>query len=346
MNKANRDKNKQLRKFIFLIFVAVLALLFFLYTKHLKEEVIDKLIEEQVEALTIDIDGKRLTKEKNNLIYSSTLRPQLKIFVPKNIDITSLSIKIDNSENVLMDEFYGETNLDEPRRELTFQPSYMITPQVHYLIAEYQKSEGELESMSFKFVLIFNETFDESLENSRVWIIPEGRSPEWFRVQNGKLLVQPVTEDRHSSLAFLYAFSNDVTIDFELIPIKDNVSTVFYFLEFGSFVIGSNGNEEMVLVRKGHPDLFGRPFKLHPPHRYHIRITRENFEYKLVVKELFGNDRISPTTQFLDESIILAYEDLAEKELTVHNPSHIGFSIWQNSEGVFIDDIFITGFSN
>lgn len=340
-------ERKKERKFIFLVLVlvALLALLFFTKKEYLKEETIKKLIEEPVEALTIDVDGIRIVKEKNNLVYSSTLRPKFHIFVPKNIDIKSLSIKIDKSENVLIDEFYGETNLDELKRKLTFQPSYMITPQEHYLIAEYQKSEGKLESINFKFVLIFNEVFDKSLEKSRVWIIPEGRSPEWFSVQNGKLLVRPATEDRHSSLAFLYPFRNNATIDFELTPIKDNVSAVFYFLESGSFVIGSNDNKDMVLLRKDRPDLFGKSFELSPEHRYHIRITRKNFEYKLMAKELFENDRVSPTTQFLDENILIEYKDLAEKKLTVHKPNHIGFSLWQNSEGVFVDNIFITGFS-
>ncbi len=338
---------KNYKKFIliFLILMGILISLFLIYmSNYLKEKIITEPIKKPIEFLTIDIDGKTLMSGENNFIYSSSLRPEFSILVPQNIDIESLILKIDNSENVLVDKFYGETNINKTKRIFTFQPSFMFTPEKHSLILGSQN--GESSSTNFNFILVFNEEFNEPLGSSKVWIIPRSRSSEWFNVQNGKLLAKPMTEDNLSSLAFLYSFAYDARIDFELSPIKNNVSLVFYFLEFGSFAVGSNGNKNTALLQKNRPDLLGKPFELLSGHHYHVYVTRKDFKYELAIKELINNERINPLKQFSDDDVLLKYTDIGEQELPTHKPNHIGFSLWQNSEGIFIDDIFITGFSN
>jgi len=335
------------KKFILIFLVLIIAFIstFFVYNKYFKKEVIIE-PEKEVEFLTINIDETMLLKNENNFIYSSSLRPKFVILVPQNIDIESLSLKLDNSENILTDKFYGETNIDKPKRNIIFEPSFMLTPQKHSLLVDYKNIDGKSSSMDFNFALVFKENFNEPLKNSKVWIIPEGRSPEWFDVQNGKLLAKPMTADSRSSLAFLYTFNGDARIDFELSPIENNVSLVFYFLEFGSFTIGSNNNKDIVLYRKNQPNLFGEQFGLLSGHRYHIYLARKNFKYELAIKELVNDEQVNPVAQFSDDNILLRYNDFSEQKLTVHNPNHIGFSLWQNSNGVFIDNIFITGFSD
>jgi hypothetical protein len=341
---------KNYKKFILisLVLIGTLTSLFFIYKNCFEKKIITEPIKEPIEFLTIDIDGKTLVSEENNFIYSSFLRPKFNIFIPQNIDIESLSLKIDNSENVLVDEFYGKTSIDETKRSLTFWPSYMFTPEKHRLIVEYQNLNGKSFSLNSEFILVFNENFNEPLKNSKVWIIPQNRPSDWFNVKDSKLLAKPMTNDNFSSLAFLYTFEKDVTVDFELTPVKNKVSMIFYFLEIGSFTIGSNDNKTIVLIRENQPDLFAKSFELLAGHRYHIHITRKDFEYKLGIKELFNGQKIDFMDRFLEENILLNYADIdiLNNNQNTFRKNHIGFSLWGNSDGVFIDDIFITAFAN
>jgi len=333
--------SKKYKKFILVLLLIILVLVvsFFIYKKHFRQESIVEPIIEPKEILTVYVDGKKLDKEKDNFIYSSTLFPKFSIFIPENVEKESVNFQIDSSKNVLTDEFYGDTDWSEKGRRFIFRPSYMLVPQIHQVIVDYKDLDGNLASMNFDFILVFQESFDKPLEDSSVWIVPEDRSPEWFRVQDGKLLAQPATKDGHSSLAFLYPFPGDITVDFKLIPIGDNVSLVFYFLDSKDFVIGSNSNNKMILFRKGESSLAGKNFELASNRNYHIRITRKECVYQLAIRELVDEARVDSTAEFLSENIMIEYKDCS------YYSDHIGFSLWQNSSGVFIDNVFITGFS-
>ncbi len=327
--------------------VGVLGLLFFIFYKYYPhEEAIIKPPEKGLsEIITVSINGKVITDQENNFIYSSTLQPKFDVFISEGLDIENLSLKIDDSVDILREEFYGEINQKREKDGLriVFNPSFVVKPQKHFIVATYQDSKEGVSSIRFDFLLIFNEKFDKPLEQSKTWIIPKDRSPEWFQIQDGKLLGQPTTRDAHSSLAFLYPFSDDIKMDFEITPKGNNVSLVFYFLEFGSFTFGSNDNKSIVLFRKGKPNLWGESFEMLPEHRYHIRITREDFKYRVAIKELINNEELDPNIHFSESKVLLQVDDSSSRESKLID-NHVGFSIWQNSEGVLIDNIFLTSF--
>lgn len=329
---------KSIKFILILLLIIVLVALFFVYKNYFKEEeVTTKPLPR--EALAVYIDGKKLDKERDNFIYSSILRPEFSIFVSEDVEKESIDFQIDRSRNVLKDEFYGEIEWNEKERRFIFRPSYMLEPQQHQLVVGYKDLSGNLISVNFDFVLVFQENFDKPLEDSSVWIIPEDRSSEWFRVESGKLLSEPVTEDDRSSLAFLYPFDNSIMIDFELIPKGDNVSLLFYFLGSRTFVIGNNNNNRMTLLRGGENSLEGKSFELTANHRYHVRIVRTECNYQLIIKELSEEEMVNPKTDFSSEDILIDYTDCSQK------PDRIGFSLWSKSDGVLLDNIFITGFS-
>lgn len=333
--------SKKFKKIILALSLIVLILVtIFVYKNYLREKFLINLPKEHVESTMVYIDEIKLAEGDKNFIYSSTLIPVFKIVFPKNAVIESMRLQIDETRDVLRDEFYGETNLDTTNREFIFRPSYMFLPEKHQLVIEYRDLDGNLLSKTFNFVFVFSENFDKTIKDSNVWIVPEGRSSEWFNVKNGKLLAQPATEDGHSSLAFLYSFPGDITVDFELIPIGNNVSLVFYFLDSKSFVIGSDSNNRVILLRKGEAFLNGKSFKLLSEYHYHVRIVRKNCDYQLFIKELIGDTLIDSTMVFSDNDKVIDYTNCTYKS------DRIGFSVWQNSNGIFIDNIFITGFSS
>ena len=325
--------------FILLLIILLLVGLFFIYKNYFKKEDVttEPLLKE---VLAIYIDGEKLDKEKNNFIYSSILRPEFNIFISEEIEKESINFRIDKSRNVLEDEFYGETKWDEKKRRFTFQASYMLEPQEHQLVVSYEDFSGNLASVNFDFILVFEEKFEKVLEDSSVWIIPEGRSSVWFNVQDEKLSAKPMTDDDRSSLAFLYPFDNNVTVDFELMPKGDNISLLFYFLSSRTFVIGNNNNNRMTLLRGGQGALDGKFFELTANRRYHVRIIREKCTYQLIIKELIGEETVNPKTDFSNDDILIDYTDCSQKA------DRIGFSLWSKSGGVLLDNIFITGFSN
>lgn len=332
---------KELKTIILILLLTTAVLVaIFIYRSYFKEGIPPQPTEKPVERLIVYVDEKKLIENEDKFIYTSTLRPNFNIFVPEKIDTKSVSLRIDDSMNVLMDEFYGKTILDKKEKKIIFQPSYMFTPQEHRLLVQYKDSDGNLASMNFNFILIFQEKFDKPLEDSSVWIVPAGRSSAWFNVQDGGLEVRPRSIDGHSSLAFLYPFPDDVTVDFELIPAGNNVSLVFYFLDSKSFVIGSDSNSKIILLRKEETSLPGKSFELLSGHHYHVRIIRKNCTYQLFMKGLNEGVSPDPIVAFLDNDILIDYTSCAYKS------DRIGFSLWQNSKGVLIDNIFITGFSN
>lgn len=338
-------KSKTISIFVMLLIVAF-GIFFFIYKYYFEEEIIIEPTEKGLsEMITIDINKKTLIDKEENLIYSSTLQPKFDIFISENIDIKNLFFQLDDFGDILRKEFHGEITQQKEKNglRLIFTPSFIIKPEKHFLVAKYQDPDKGLSSIKFDFILVFNEKFDEHLGESKVWVIPKGRSSEWFQVQDGKLLARPMTKDAHSSLAFIYPFNKDAKIDFELIPKGNNISLVFYFLEFGDFAIGSNDNERIVLFQKDKPNLYGKSFKMLIDHRYHVRITKKDFQYQLAIKKLNNNEQVDPTEQFFSDNILLQIDDSLPERLRVVD-KHIGFSVWQNSEGVFLDDIFITNF--
>jgi len=339
--------DKKLKTIIIFVFLLIVSFgaIFFIYKYYFEQEIIIESTEKDLsEMITIDINKKTLVDKEKNLIYSSTLQPKFDIFVSEDIDIKNLSFQLDDFGDILRKEFYGEIIQQKEKNglRLIFTPSFIIKPEKHFLIAKYQYPDKGLLSIKFDFILIFNEKFEEQLERSESWSIPKDRPSEWFKIQDGKLLVQPTTKDAHSSLAFVYPFNGDVRIDFELTPVGDNISLVFYFLEFGDFAIGSNDNERIILFRKDKPNLYGESFKMLANNRYHICITKKGFQYKLAIKELNNDELVDPVEQFFSDNILLQVNDSSLGAID----KHIGFSVWQNSEGIFIDDIFITSFLN
>ena len=337
------------KKFFIVIFaIAIFVLLSFLFlVANTPREKIEVDVKEKVKPVTL-IDfyvNEHFLEQEVNLIYLDDLRPNIKISASFDLrPKEKVSLFIDNSSNVIKDSFYGDTSYDDAGLSIEFVPSFALTPGLHTLEFVLFDNE-EKHNIKRNFFVGYYDSFDKNLSNSKVWIIPEKNPDNWFLVKNGNLSIIPQTKDGHSSLAFLYQIENNVKVDFSLKPLGENVSLLFYFINSvkNQFVFGSNDNQSTVLLRNdkgGSSTLYGKEFKFETESSYQIRIVRKNGEYTLSARKNSDENKINP---FLEEDCfekLLVYIDPYFEKTSSH-PTNIGFALWNNSNGVFLDDVYI-----
>lgn len=301
--------------------------------------------------LYVYVFNKQLYSDKQNIVYVNEFHPSIVLeFAPDFNDDKSVELSLDGSLNIFGDDFYGTTEFLS-KDKMKFTPDFVVVPGTHELLIRYNDAEGKIVENKFNFVLAYHETFEKSIEKSQSWVLPKDTPPEWFQVSNGKLTIIPMSDAKHASLAFLYAIQGDLSIDFELTPLGENVSTVLYLIDSvrNEFVIGSNNNKRNLLYHRtpdGTKRIEGEEFLLEKRSRYHIRLDLRESEYTLFIKKLKADELVDPTLLNDNFKHIITYYDPDKDRSEGRMPDYLGVSLWQNSDGITIDDIFISYFGN
>ncbi len=343
--KEEDNKEKKTRRifFIFLVFAIILSGLIYYQCRN---DINKTVLSNKAKEIKIYVNGLELKDGKINTIVVEKLNPTLII---KYDDIKNISLSIDGSLNVLGDQFYGSTQFSQ--KEVMFIPDFIITPGKHHLGI---KNIVNDKLWQISFVVTYKESFERSFKNNGIWIIPKGSSPEWFIIKNDKLEVMPRDDASHVSFAFAYTLDKDFSIDLELMPIGENISTVLYLIDSidlvrNEFVIGSNGNKKNILFHSyagQRKRIDGSDYEYSGGKRYHFRLSNSNRVIAFFLRELQMDQIVDPMLQIDNFQEVFRYEDSDKEKYSKNSPYYFGISVWQNSSGINIDDIYITNFGN
>ncbi|MBI4094863.1 MAG: hypothetical protein HY435_01565 [Candidatus Liptonbacteria bacterium] len=328
-----------------IVFATVVVIL--LFANHKQQElIVGPQITPSQESVEVFVDNVLLRRGVQNSIYSTTLRPNIVLRFRSTINFQSLQLQINDSENVLVNEFHGATSFADD--SVVFEPAYALAPQKYKLRLEYTEPTGSSKSLDFDLTIGYLDSFTTPLTKSKVWLIPKGNPADWFVVDNEKLLVQTkTTEYKHGSLAFLYPFSSDITVDFEFTPLGKRVGLVFYFLNStrNEFVLGGVGNKATILFHHPSelPEIRGRSFEMTAGVRYHARFVRKDFVYQLAIRPLEFDEQVNPNFKFSASEVVLEYVDNDRIQAPDGGSDQVGLALWQNSDGVVIDNFYIRG---
>jgi len=318
--------NKHIYTFLLLGFV---CLLFFIlkFAQPTTKEIFEN-------KFNMTINGNVVNSKTKNIIYVENFNPEILIE-----NRTGLKLSIDKSLNVLGDKFYGNFILDKDIYK--YIPNFSITPGPHEFILE--DSEGNKEV--FDIVIAYHETFSKTLESNNAWIIPTASTPSWFSIVNNKLKIVPDTEDGNSSYAFVYNLNNNFVIDFEITPIGENFDVVPYVINSvkNEIVLGSNDPNRNVLFYSDSKEkklIEGEKFFWEKDSRYHVRLKHSSEGIKLLAKRVINEEEINPENP--DDSFTLILDVSRDISKNNEHPHRFGISLWKNSNGVTVDDIFIT----
>ncbi len=296
-------------------------------------------IDEPKMQFSVFVDGASVFPDKTIFVSSTSLRPKIKLSFNKNVDPQTIEMTLDESRDVLGTDFYGEI-LERNENYILFEFSAALQPATHKLGVSYRTDDGVLKNLSFPIQLAFVDHFSRPLNESNSWYVAPGSPRGWFRVENEKLVSTSASGDNQSSLAFIHTSGKNFQIDYQLSPLGEIISSNFYIAGSKAFVVGSNGNTRMWLSRAKKDGVFGEPQQLNPSHNYHFRITREGEFYHWYLRELSPNQGIDPLYVFEESGLILEYRNTEGERAALED--HFGFGLWQNSEGVLIDDFYFT----
>ncbi|GAI17497.1 unnamed protein product, partial [marine sediment metagenome] len=176
-------------------------------------------------------------------------------------------------------------------------------------------------------------------------IIPETtkeRYPKSWYTENNSLKIDSLPSGPHASIAFLYTFNNNITIDFYLKSLSEVVNLLVYFLESEKSIIIGNGNNYTNWILYGdNKGEQGENFLIEPDHQYRVRIVRDNFIYKLFIKKVDDKKINNIVDVFSNSDPILNFID----EDPIIEDDHMGFALWGGSGGVEINNLVITGYA-
>lgn len=323
---------------ILVVLVIAIGVLFYLLKSGVEKEEIK--IESESDIL-VWIDNQKLDSEKLNHVFLNSLRPKISIVDNKGAELSK--VVIDETDDVINDKFFrGERKIRG--NKLEFVLSYALRPYIHNL--KVISRSGDLTfTKEFIFSIVAFDDFEREPSLSKFWVVPEStiiNHPKNWYVVGRNLNIDAIEDGRpHASLAFLYPFSGDVTIDFYFSPKGENVSLISYFLESGfSFVLGNGDNKTIVLLSKDGNTVSSNKFSMIPGNLYHVRLVRDDTLYNLYIEPLdvvpkFENNWPS----FSRKTPLITLED--KNKLNIDD--HIGFTVWGGSDGITIDRVFISG---
>lgn len=362
MIQDNNLQNKNNKKYFIIFFAIIVAIIFVILLvvvgKHLnilhyegKNGATEPTLIFTHNNPSFYISNQQLQFYTQNIIYVDEFRPSIILEFPLGFANNEfINLYLDDSLNVLGDDFYGITEFLSENR-IKFSPNFVIIPGTHKIVIEYGGLNAEVIREETDFVLAYHEKFKKTIGESEVWMMPKSTPSEWFQIRDEKLVIVPMSGADIASLYFLYNIHGGVIIDFELMPLGENVSAVLYLIDTvrNVFVLGSNDNKRNLLYHRNSNEserIDGENFLLKKSIRYHIRLQRENNRYLFLIKELKKGESVD--TGFSNDKFkqLITYFDKDKMKVQNEIPDCLGFSLWQNSDGVVIDDIYITHFGN
>lgn len=301
--------------------------------------VVDVVDEIRETSPSIFINNIFLNKDQNNLILLENVDM---FFIIEKIDPSNTSITLNGSLNVLFDDFYGKTTIEG--NKIIFMPDFLISPGPHTL--EIKNLETNDIISSYKFVIIFRESFDVALDNNLLWIIPDETVKKWFEIYDHKLRVTPKEGAGHASVSYLRKLAGNFSVDLEIVPRGGNVSTVLYLIGPSryNFVLGSNSDRFNFLFFTQPNDtgeIPGKDFLFQAGTRYHVRLVKKDSIISLLARELQKNDILDYDQSEDQFTTLLNYTEFNEGLTLRDIVYNFGISVWQNSNGVEIGNIYI-----
>jgi hypothetical protein len=278
--------------------------------------------------------------DKENLLITNTLQPIITIRHHRELKIEEISL--DNRIDLLSKTpLLKGIESSESGGELSIKLPFLISPDSHSINIKAADQKNQKQNYHFSFLLGIKNEFNESIEDSNFFILPEAtkkHSPESWAIKNGKLKASSPTTN-HASLAFIYSFKN-VFSSFQLTPTnKGPLNLVFYFLQNGRSIVIGNGNNSRITMLRGNPypgtAIEGKPFVMEPDKTYSVFISREQNIYKVYISQESNKERI------LESDLLLEF---ADNLLTGDSEDSLGFAIWKGSGGFEIDDLIISSF--
>ena len=309
-----------------------LVVLFLSYEKYYKPDVIgEPVITKSDKTITVSLQDEKksyiLEKDKEIPIISKFLQPFF--IIRQNKKISNLRIYFDDSREDILSSKFSNVVI-ERNQDLKIKFQYTLEPQKHKLVIKYDENNQEIIE-EYNFLLILFDDFSQPLSQSRLWGLADSAKPynNW-EIKEGRLVAHPLPSDASpdaiSSLFFVKRFQGDFFVQFDLIPKTNTIAFLPYLLQRRlNFVFGSNGNKDVIILDK--PETRAS-FTFEALRIYNIRLIRSENIYKVFV---------TTNRDFSDNDLLITYEDKEQLKVSF---DAFGFTIWQNSGGVEIDNFY------
>lgn len=299
---------------------------------------------EEKRLLEVSIDQNGLLPDSTNLIFCDTLKPHFYIKYKEPVEIQDIYI---DKINILSDSFLiKEDDVTQEKGFIYFTLPFLLKPTYHSFKIKIKEGNGFILEKDFSFTLGLRNDFNQTIQESDLFHIPELTKKKyeksWF-VEESKLKIGSVKIGGHASLSFLYPFT-DVYLSFELKPHGEKINLDFYFLNKGRGIVIGNGNNSRITFLRGSPYLDnsveGRKLEMMPGKTYSVFIHRDGNNYRLFILEGvldMTREKIS------EEDLLLDFKDA--KEIDYTKEDYVGFSVWEGSDGLEIDNLSISIFN-
>ena len=328
---------------IFIVIVVVvisIGTIFYLFLPGQFYDIFDNPVISPI-GVSVFIDGEELSMNKEGLLVVDSLNPEIVVRHFDRLEVKG--VLWDKKINLLSKTYMLEgMELSEFRNELKIRLPFSVSPASHSLDIKTVDRDNRETVYPFSFLLGIRSEFDESLDNSDFFIVPDStriNSPESWLIKDGNLRVLTPSSG-YASLAFIYPF-RDVFVSFWLIPNESPLNLVFYFLESGRSIVIGNGNNRRITLLRGDPysgsAVDGKTFLLEPFKKYLVFISREQNIYKVHIseeKDGYIFSKSAPILEFIDDSFSETKEE------------SIGIAIWEGSKGFNIDNLVVSPFSH
>lgn len=275
------------------------------------------------DSLQVEIESVVLDSDAIKTIFTSNLQPTVRI---TNKQIVSMSI--DGSADVLFDDFYGHIQYDGTY--LVFKPNYNLNPGIHRL-----KIETDSNSFEYSFKIAYLDSFQE-IQEAR-WQYPENSSRDWFESDGDNLVVRPETEISHSSIFFTRPVGQSFIVNFSLKPHGNVLALVPYVIDGVGyeFALDTNGVGRNSLFGPQDNSIRGEEYDFRADAWYQIRLVKEKEQITLYVAEI-SSDKSDPS--LANDSFHKIFSTISSQS---NEPYTFGISLWQQSDGATIGDIYI-----
>ncbi len=284
---------------------------------------------ENITDIKIFIADQELKLDDTTTIYSASLMPEFRFENSSELQEFSLN----ESLNIFTDDFYGSHLFKN--NHYYFLPNFIISPKTHSLLVRINGKKYQ-----YNFNLAYHETFNKKLFENPRWRISNSATNYWFNVRNFELHINPGEETGHSSVYYNNrGTEGDIILDISIRSLGDVMAFVPYLLNGNEykFALGTNTRSRNTLFSKDTDSLDGDPFSFKAGERYHIRLVKDDSSIVLYAKEI-GIKKINPRDELESFKIIF---NIFPEQPRDKKTYYLGFSIWESSQGVIIDDIFV-----
>jgi len=338
-------KNKKVLVLVLIVITASVGLATWKYKLIQREQLSEKIF------IIVEEGQSELTEDEVKDVISKSLQPEFLTYLPTKAEKDEFRFYIDDFNNDLVhDPLFDE---EKGKREwvngnaLRIKLPYLLFPKTHKLRIE----SGEFEKEA-SFNLIFYDDLSEDVHQSPFWSVPSIKidyRKYWVTEEEMlKALPHPGTFQT-SDLTFLRKFPANVFLGLELTPLTERVNLAIFFGDEISLMLGDGDNKTIRLKQRiGYKDevIEEGVFLLESRKTYYILADRREGQFRLYIKEK-DLEKTIPAYSIADENNLLVEASFKPRQkiqiLGAEGKfDNIVFSLWRNSGGVAIDNIYIS----